>query len=182
MATTNWDLYRAIHSSSPQFDELDGVASGRDDATGDGLLHARTGGDIQTATDGTQFVEAPDVTLERSADDAPWYVLDDGGTSTHDVPGWFGYAEWNYFCVPQGTEYCGDTLFIKRDKKKKWNRTKSVKGRHYTIRPKNPMRLDSYLGALDNLSRAAIVRSVALGKSVRLSRAADAGEGTAGSD
>ena len=41
MATTNWDLYRAIHSSSLQFDELDGVASGRKDATGDGLLHAQ---------------------------------------------------------------------------------------------------------------------------------------------
>jgi hypothetical protein len=54
------------------------------------------------------------VTLERYTDDAPWNVLPDGGTSMHDVAGWFGYSTWNYFYVPTDTEYCDDTLFIKR--------------------------------------------------------------------
>jgi hypothetical protein len=182
MATTDCDLYRAIHSESPEFVKLDDVASGREDATGDGLLHARIAGGIQSGSDGTQFVQGPDVMLQRSGDDAPWYVATDGGTSMHDIPGWFGYTTWNYFCVPEGTEYCGETLFIKRDKKRKWNKTKTVRGRHYTIRPKTRMRLDTYFGALDNLARAAIVRSMALGKPVRLSSADDAGEGTSGSD
>lgn len=178
MAQTEWELYRAIHSDSPEFAKLDGVATGQDGATSDGLLHARTNGEVQVGEGGSQFIKAPDVALQRSADDAPWYVLKDGGTSMHDVPGWFGYTTWNYFYVPQGTEYCAETLFIKRDKKNKWNRTKTVKGRHYTIRPKIRMRLDAYLGALDNLARAAIVRSVELGQPVRLNSADDGEPGT----
>ena len=85
----------------------------------------------------------------------------------HDVPGWFGYAQWSYFYVPGGTEYCDDILYFKPDKNLKWNRSKTVKGRHYTVRPRTRMTLDAYLGALDNLARAAITRSVALGQSVK---------------
>ena len=168
MATTDWELYRAIHSSSAYLGKLDDIDAGKEGVTANGLLHARTAGDVESGSDGAQFIKAPDVTLERSSDEEPWYVVNDGGTSMHDVPGWFGYAKWGYFHVPKGTEYCGDTLFIKRDKKNKWNKSHTVKGRHYTIRPKNRMTLETYFGALDNLARAAVVRSVALGTPSRV--------------
>ncbi|REL26175.1 hypothetical protein DXX93_05985 [Thalassotalea euphylliae] len=171
MAQTNGELYRAIHVESPEFEQLDSVAACRKGATSNGLLHARASGEIAIGADGLQLIEAADVNLERSADDAPWYVLTDGGTSMHDVPGWFGYTTWNYFHVPKGTQYCAETLFIKRDKKRKWNRHKTAQGRHYTIRPKIRMRLDAYFGALDNLARAAIVRSIELKQPVRLNSA-----------
>ncbi len=181
MATTEWELYRAIHSDSANFAKLDDVDAGKKGATANQLLHARATGKVQTGADGSQFVSAPDVTLERSDDDSPWYVLNDGGTSMHDVAGWFGYTTWAYFHVPQGTEYCDDTLFIKRDKKRKWNKHKTVKGRHYTIRPKNRMTLDAYFGALDNLARAAVVRSVALGSPSRVPSAAAADDASSSS-
>lgn len=168
MAKTDWELFRAIHHSSPNSSKLDDLAAGRKGASGDELLHARIDGEIRTGSDGRQFVQGADLTRERPDNDEPWYVLADGGTSMHDVPGWFGYAQWSYFFVPMGTEYCDDTLYIKRDKNPKWNRSRTVKGRHYTVRPKTRMTLDAYFGALDNLARAAIVRSVALGKSVKV--------------
>ena len=182
MAEIEWDLYRAIHQDSPEAGKLDSLAAGRSGATGNGLLHARVEGDVQTGSDGGQFVEGADVMLERSGDDRPWYVLTDGGTSMHDVPGWFGYSQWNYFSVPKGTEYCANTLYLKRDNKKKWNRTKKVSGRHYTIRPKTRMTLDAYFGALENLARAAIARSVELGRSVKVINTEDASGGGPGSD
>jgi hypothetical protein len=168
MAEIECDLYRAIHKDSPEAEKLTRLAAGRSGATADGLLHARVQGDVQTGSDQRQFIEGADVTLERSGEDEPWHVLADGGTSMHDVPGWFGYSRWSYFSVPEGTEYCADTLCIKRDKKKKWNRTRDVSGRHYTIRPKTRMTLDAYFGALDNLARAAVARSVELGRSVKV--------------
>lgn len=174
MAQTEWHLFRAIRTDSTDFTKLDGIVAGEHDASSDGLMHARTGGDVSPGPNRGQIIEAPDVVLERADDSQPWYVQKDGGTSTHDVPGWFGYSNWCYFYLPQGTEYCDDTLFIKRDRKKKWNRRKSVKGRHYTVRPKNRMRLQEYFGALDSLARAAIVKAVADGKSVRVSTADEA--------
>jgi len=182
MAELQWNLYRAIHQDSPEAPKLDSLAAGKGGTTGIGLLHARVEGNVQAGLDGTQFVEGADVTLERSGDDKPWYVLTDGGTSMHDVPGWFGYSHWNYFFVPAGTEYCDSTLFIKRDNKKKWNKTKRVSGRHYTIRPKARMTLDAYFGALDNLARAAIARSVELGRSAKVISAQGAGGSDSGSD
>lgn len=174
MAEIAWNLYRAIHQDAPESGKLDSLAAGQSGATADGLLHARIQGSVQSGADGRQFVEGADVMLERTGDDHPWHVLSDGGTSMHDVPGWFGYSPWSYFSVPKGTEYCADTLYIKRDEKKKWNRTKTASGRHYTIRPKSRMTLDAYFGALDNLARAAVARSVELGRAVRVSQASDA--------
>lgn len=168
MAKTEWELFRAIHRSSPDCSRLDDLDAGKNGASSDGLLHARIQGAVQMGSDGRQFVEGADLTRERTGEDGPWYVLADGGTSMHDVPGWFGYAEWSYFNVPKGTEYCDDVLFFKPDKNQKWNRSKTVKGRHYTVRPKTRMTLDAYFGALDNLARAAIARSVALGKPVKV--------------
>lgn len=169
MAEIEWDLYRAILNTSPDKEKLDSAAAGQPEANGFGLLHARAKGQVAKGSDGHQFIEGADVMLERSGDDAPWYVLSGGGTSMHDVPGWFGYSTWSYFSVPKGTEYCDNTLFIKRDSKKKWNRNKTTSGRHYTIRPKTKMTLDAYFGALDNLARAAIARSVELGRSIKVS-------------
>lgn len=174
MVEIAWNLYRAIHHDAPESGKLDSLAAGQPGATAEGLLDARIQGDVMSGSDGRQFVEGADVTLERSGDDRPWYVLSDGGTSMHDVPGWFGYSQWSYFSVPQGTEYCAATLCIKRDAKKKWNRTKTVSGRHYTIRPKSRMTLDAYFGALDNLARAAVARSVELGRALKVSQASDA--------
>lgn len=169
MAETQWALYRAIHQTSAEFTKLDSLDQGEAGATSDGLIHARTGDHVPLGASG-----GPDVTVTRDADDRPWMVAADGGTSMHDVPGWFGYSTWAYFHIPEGTTYCDANLFIKRDKKNKWNKTKSVKGRHYTIRPAKAMTLATYLGELDNLARAAVVRSVALGRTVRVHNATDA--------
>ena len=118
MTTTDCNLYRAANNSDANLGKLDGLAGG---GSPDGILHARTSGDIRAGADGKSFIEGADVTLNREADDRPWYVATDGGTSMHDVAGWFGYATWSYMHIPEGTPYSDDSLFIKRDKKKKKN-------------------------------------------------------------
>ena len=87
-----------------------------------------------------------------------------GGTSMFDVDGWFGFSHWKYFQVPKGTDY-PDNLVIKRGRSKRSNKSGNRSGYHYQIEPKNRMTVAAYKGALDNIARAAVARSVELAKS-----------------
>lgn len=80
-----------------------------------------------------------------------------------DVEGWFGYSNWRYFLVPNGTEY-PESLFIKKGKSVRTNRAGNLKGRHYQIEPKNPMTVGTFKGALDNFARNAVVKQVELSR------------------
>ena len=80
-------------------------------------------------------------------------MLPDGGTSLHDVSGWFKCSE---FLIPEGTQY-SDEIFIRKDKKAKTSKT-GVTGFHYQLEPKTRMAQVTFMGYLDNMARAAVVR------------------------
>ncbi len=86
-------------------------------------------------------------------------VLEGGGTSLHDVPGWFNCRD---FHIPAGTEY-SDEIYIKADKRTKPHpRQPGATGRHYQLEPKTRMLVETFKGYLDNMARAAIARQVEL--------------------
>lgn len=80
-----------------------------------------------------------------------------------NVDGWFGFGHWQYFKVPDGTEY-PENLVIKRGRSKRTNKSGNRTGYHYQIEPKNRMTVAAYKGALDNFARNAVVQSIALAK------------------
>ncbi len=86
-----------------------------------------------------------------------------GGTSLHDVPGWYSAPD---FWIPEGTEYSDADIFIRPDKKQTtspYNR--KLSGTHYQLEPKFKMPIVSFQGALNNMARAAIVQQIAAAKS-----------------
>ena len=83
-----------------------------------------------------------------------------GGTSLHDVSGWFVGKE---FWIPMGTDY-SDEILIRKDKKPKVSSQTQVKGTHYQLEPRTQMTQLSFKGHLDNMARAAVVRQCALAK------------------
>ena len=83
-----------------------------------------------------------------------WYVGTDGGTSLFDKSGCFGHIYWFYFTIPKGT-VVPESLVI-RDTG--YNDTYAAT--HYQIEAHNPMTLDAFKGALDNLARNAVVKSL----------------------
>lgn len=84
-------------------------------------------------------------------------MLPGGGTSIHDVSGWFNCPD---FFIPAGTDY-SDEIHIHPDKKTKDHpRRKGVTGRHYQLEPKTRMQVVTFKGYLDNMARAAVARQV----------------------
>jgi hypothetical protein len=84
-----------------------------------------------------------------------------GGTSLHDVSGWFPSKE---FWIPTGTEY-SDEIHIRKDAKQKTcPSNSSLRGYHYQLEPRTRMTVMAFKGALDNMARAAVVRQCALVK------------------
>ena len=83
-----------------------------------------------------------------------------GGTSLHDVSGWYLGKE---FWIPVGTDYA-DEIFIRKDKHPKVSTATNVQGTHYQLEPRTQMTLLSFKGHLDNMARAAVVRQCALAK------------------
>ena len=84
-----------------------------------------------------------------------------GGTSLHDVPGWFNRSD---FHIPEGTEY-SDEIVIKRDRGPKPHpRKPGVEGWHYQLEPKTRMTLETFKGYLDHMARAAVARQVELAR------------------
>ena len=111
---------------------------------------------------------APDVTTITDANKVQWvrgvneidehtkksFVSADEGVSLYKTPGKFGYDLWFYSLLPQGTPVpdAFDVVQTGRDPN------------HYSIRCKNMLRRDVYEGYLNNLARAAIAKSVELGR------------------
>ena len=83
-------------------------------------------------------------------------LADGGGTSLHDVPGWFGNNE---FVIPMGTHYSDEILIVK-DPKKKTNPKGTISGYHYQLTARTRMAVVTFKGYLDNMARAAVVLQV----------------------
>ena len=152
MPKTETNLYRAI---------IDGTIDGdliQDGKPAEGILYPRFQESTYIDRSGVERTSVADVTYVPPGEDE---VDAGGGTSMHDAKGWFGNGGWRYFAVPKGTEYSAG-LYIRRGKRERWNKSRTVKGRHYQIEPLNRMTVEAYKGALDNLARAAVVRQVQL--------------------
>jgi hypothetical protein len=155
MPATNTNLYRAV---------IDGTFVGpliKDGEPVEGVLYPRFEDSTYVDSIGIERTSAADVTVHRmsSGDE----VDTGGGTSMFDVKGWFGYRVWQYFRVPNGTEY-PDSLHIRRGKSVRKNKSGTLEGRHYQIEPRTRMTVQAYKGALDNFARNAVVRLVELAK------------------
>ena len=100
----------------------------------------------------------PDVVVFRDTKGDEW-VQELGGTSLFDKANVFKGKRWLSFEIPQGT-VIPESLII-RDTG--YNRR--FEATHYQIESAaKTMRMDSYKGALDNLARNALVRSLAATK------------------
>ena len=87
------------------------------------------------------------------------YVKTGGGTSLFDRINVFGTKFWVCFEIPEGTQIPDSLRFVGPD----WNQQRQAN--HYQIESTaRSMRVDSFKGALDNLARNAVVRSIALAK------------------
>jgi len=156
MPTTPTDLFRALRS-----DDFKGAFHvGGEPAPG--LLHPRFEDTTYVDRNGNPARSEADVDFKDNEKTGESEVQPGGGTSLFDVEGWFGYADWRYFQIPNGTEYSA-ALHLNKSKRRRQNRAKMT-GYHYQIEPKNPMTRDALKGALDTFARNAIVRSIELAK------------------
>jgi hypothetical protein len=138
MVKTTTDLYRAVFDGS-----FDGplVIDGEPRV---GLLYPRWDIDLDVEVGGAEPMVEPG-----------------GGTSLHNVDGWFGFARCRYFLIPVDTPIPA-SLKVKKGKSKRTNKTRDRTGYHYQIEPLNRMTQTALMGALDNFARAAVVRQVEL--------------------
>lgn len=144
MATTNITLFRSLLGEASKL----GVRNGVPDA---GMLDPRWEDSeyVDNRTKATKISRA-DVRVVMGKSEPE--VLDDGGgTSLHDVSGWFGGRE---FVIPEGTEYSDEILIVKDDKKKT-NPKGTVSGYHYQLTVRTRMTVLTFKGYLDNMARAA---------------------------
>lgn len=146
MAKTDRALWRSVRSE--QFP--DGTTI--DSAPAPGVLfpdfYART------LSDGT--TRQPDVTMFRDRLGQEW-VRSAGGTSLFDVKNVFKGKSWLSFEIPEGT-LVPDSLIVRET-----GYNQRFKANHYQIEcAGKSMRVDAFKGALDNLARNAIARSVEL--------------------
>jgi hypothetical protein len=104
--------------------------------------------------DGT--VRNADVHQFKGADGTDW-ITNEGGTSLFDRDRVFPGRRWQTFCIPKGT-VVPDSIKLQFDG---WR--ERFQANHYLILPTaNTMRSDAYRGALENLARNAVVRSIEL--------------------
>lgn len=90
------------------------------------------------------------------SEDKAW-IYEGGGTSLFDRPDVFKRGGWLAFHIPAGTEV-PESLVVRYT-----GRNPGFDADHYQIESKaHRMRLDAYKGALDNLARNAIVKSIEL--------------------
>lgn len=149
MATTDTNLYRALNKTDwPEDKPLvkDGLPAAH-------LLDPQfdpksvTSGDVAT-------VRAPDVIYDRQGN-----VLPGGGTSLFDREYVFGAKWWRSFTIPEGTEVPDSLAIVKGEYSARRMAT------HYQIEVRaGRMTRAALIGALDNLARNAIVKSVAAAK------------------
>jgi hypothetical protein len=109
---------------------------------------------------GRMVTSKADVDVEMGAEEPE--VLPGGGTSLHDVPGWFPNHD---FWIPEGTEYCSELVIRKDSKEKTSPFNPKLKGFHYQIECKTRMTILTMKGYLNNMARAAVVRQCELASS-----------------
>ncbi len=151
MATTTTDLYRSVMGRERKFKITVGLYPG------DGMLDPRWENTTYKSK-GVEKTSFADVTVVKGVKEAE--VVPGGGTSLHDVSGWFKCPE---FWIPEGTEYSAE-INIKKDAGKKTSAGTGVSGHHYQLEARTQMTVVSFKGHLDNMARAAVVRQVALAK------------------
>ena len=153
MPTTKTDLYRSVMGNTFKSIKI-GLYPG------DGVLDPRWESTQYFNKKRDQMVtSAADVDVVTGKDGPE--VLAGGGTSLHDVSGWFPSKE---FWIPEGTEY-SDEIHIREDAKKKTSPfNSSVSGHHCQLEPRTRMSVLAFKGALDNMARAAVVRQCELAK------------------
>lgn len=96
-----------------------------------------------------------DVTL---SEDKQW-VKSGGGTSLFDRPDVFKAKGWSTFAIPNGT-VVPDSLVVRFT-----GFNQSFQANHYQIESRTElMRVEAFKGALDNLARNAVVRSIELAR------------------
>lgn len=151
MAKTQCDLYRSVMDRS-----FKSIKAGT--YPGDGVLDPRWEPvEYFSKKLNRNVTSNADVTVAMGKDGPE--VLPEGGTSLHDVPGWFANHE---FWIPEGTEY-SDELVIAKDARKKTSPfNPKVQGFHYQIECKTRMAIVTMKGYLNNMARAAVVRQCQL--------------------
>jgi len=154
MATTETDLYRSVMGNS--FKRITvGVYPG------DGVLDPRWEPSAYFSKKFNKTVDIPaDVVVDWKGKDGP-EVHAGGGTSLHDVAGWFPCKE---FWIPQGTEYSEEIHIRKDAKQKTCPSNPRLKGYHYQLEPRTRMTVLAFQGALNNIARAAVARQCELAK------------------
>ena len=105
MAKTTTDLYRSVMDKSFKIKP--------EEYPGDGVLYPRWEVQRKELPDGSFRTINKDVDPEVTARGVE--VLPGGGTSMHDLSGWFNCPD---FFIPAGTEY-SDEIHIRPDKKAK---------------------------------------------------------------
>lgn len=154
MATTDTDLYRSVMDKS-----FKSIKTGA--YPGDGVLDPRWESTEYFSKKLNKMVtSAADVDVVIGGKDGP-VVLPNGGTSLHDVSGWFPCKE---FWIPEGTEYTDEILVRKDTKQKTCPSNPKLKGHHYQLEPRTRMTVLAFRGALNNMARAAVVRQCQLAK------------------
>lgn len=107
-------------------------------------------------TGGRRKGEMRDPDVETFKSQGVQYVKAGGGTSLFDKINVFGTKFWVCFEIPEGTEIPESLKIVGPD----YNH--AFDANHYQIESRaNNMRVDAFKGALDNLARNAIVRSIA---------------------
>lgn len=110
MATTQADLYRSLMGEMGK--SFKNLKIGT--YPGDGVLYTRWVDSQRFSKKENKWVtDRADVTVIVGKDEPE--VKAGGGTSLHDVSGWFPCKE---FWIPEGTEYSTE-IYIRKDAKKK---------------------------------------------------------------
>lgn len=158
MAKTSTHLYRSLMGKLAQREITNGLYPG------DGVLDPRWTESERWIVDKNnpkgpkiKKVDPADVDFVVGNSGLP-KVQPGGGTSLHDVSGWFRGKE---FWIPEGTEY-SDEIYIRRDKYEKTSQQTGVTGRHYQLEVKTAMTQEAFQGYLNNMARAAVVRQIEL--------------------
>jgi hypothetical protein len=153
MATTNTDLYRSVMGNA--FKKIK-VGS----YPGDGILDPRwETTEYFSKKRNKMMISKADVSVVMGKDGPE--VETGGGTSLHNVSGWFPCKE---FWIPEGTEY-SEEIFIRKDDKLKVSPSNpKVKGYHYQLEPRTRMMVATFKGYLNNMARAAVARQCELAK------------------
>ena len=154
MATTDTGLYRSVMGNDFKSIKV-GIYPG------DGVLDPRWESTQYFSKKLDKWVTSQaDVTVVGGKDGPE--VLPGGGTSLHDVSGWFPSKE---FWIPEGTEYSAELIEIRKDSKLKSSPyNPKLKGYHYQLEPRTRMTVLAFKGALDNMARAAVARQCELAK------------------